>query len=91
MQWFKTMTTNIYVKGDKESGWPAFQAGLWQHSFYDHAIRNEESLNRIREYIDSNPRRWESDKENPQAKGKDVFDAWLAFFKTRPSPPTPGG
>ncbi len=91
MQWFKTMTTNEYVHGVKELGWPAFQGSLWQRSFYDHAIRNEESLNRIREYIGNNPRRWELDKENPQAMGEDVFDGWLASFKSRPSFPNRRG
>lgn len=37
----------------------------WQSRFYDHIIRNEESLNRIREYIATNPLRWHLDRENP--------------------------
>jgi len=36
----------------------------WQKSFYDHIIRNEESLNNIRHYIRHNPLKWESDIEN---------------------------
>ncbi len=44
------------------------QAGLnsfkWQRSFYDHIIRNEYSLFKIREYIRNNPRKWNEDKEN---------------------------
>ena len=51
VQWFKTMTTNEYIHGVKEHGWPQFQGSLWQRSFYDHVIRDEASLNRIREYI----------------------------------------
>ena len=31
----------------------------WQRSFYDHIIRNEKSLNKIREYIRNNPQKWE--------------------------------
>ena len=38
---------------------------IWQRSFYDHVIRNETSLNRIREYIIHNPLKWEFNKENP--------------------------
>ena len=34
----------------------------WQRSFYDHVIRNKESLEKIREYILSNPENWEHDK-----------------------------
>lgn len=38
---------------------------IWHHSFYDHIIRDEQDLNRIREYIQNNPLRWEDDPENP--------------------------
>ncbi len=34
---------------------------LWQRSFYEHVIRNEESLIEISEYIYNNPAVWESD------------------------------
>jgi len=34
----------------------------WQRSFYDHVIRNKESLEKIREYIISNPDNWERAK-----------------------------
>ncbi|MCK4635355.1 MAG: transposase [Candidatus Moranbacteria bacterium] len=36
----------------------------WQKSFYDHVVRNDESLCKIREYIMINPEKWEFDKEN---------------------------
>lgn len=36
----------------------------WQRSFYDHIIRNDESLNKIREYIQINPKMWEQDRNN---------------------------
>jgi len=37
----------------------------WQKSFYDHVIRNEKELSRIREYIQNNPLKWDLDRENP--------------------------
>jgi REP element-mobilizing transposase RayT len=37
----------------------------WQSRFYDHIIRNEKSLMKIREYIINNPLKWELDKNNP--------------------------
>jgi putative transposase len=40
---------------------------IWQRSYFEHIIRNEESLNRIREYITNNPLRWDLDRENPAA------------------------
>jgi putative transposase len=41
-------------------------AFAWQRGYYDHIIRNERSLARIREYIVSNPTRWEYDRNNVQ-------------------------
>ncbi|CAN5123371.1 transposase [soil metagenome] len=37
----------------------------WQPRYYDHIIRNEISLQSIREYIRWNPFKWEIDEENP--------------------------
>jgi hypothetical protein len=34
----------------------------WQSRFYDHIIGNDESLQTIREYIFTNPLKWELDK-----------------------------
>jgi len=38
---------------------------LWQRNFFEHVIRNEEDLFRIREYIIDNPVQWAVDLENP--------------------------
>lgn len=55
MMWFNTMTTNAYIRGVKEHGWPRFQGILWQSGYYDHIIRNSKDLARVEEYIISNP------------------------------------
>ncbi|MCD4781387.1 MAG: transposase [Candidatus Omnitrophica bacterium] len=34
----------------------------WQRNYYEHIIRDESDLNRIREYIINNPAKWEKDK-----------------------------
>jgi putative transposase len=34
---------------------------IWQHRFNDHIIRNDHSLNYIRNYVATNPERWEQD------------------------------
>lgn len=65
VQWFKTMTTNEYMRGVKSRGWPAFTDRLWQRNYYEHIVRSEESLTRIREYIRDNPAKWSLDRENP--------------------------
>jgi REP element-mobilizing transposase RayT len=49
----------------------------WQRNYYEHVIRNEESLNRVREYILNNPARWTYDRENPEATSPEPKDAWL--------------
>jgi len=37
----------------------------WQPRFYDHIIRNEKLLQKIREYIHNNPLKWGIDENNP--------------------------
>ena len=37
---------------------------LWQSLFYDHIIRDEKSLQGIREYIVDNPMNWQTDEMN---------------------------
>ncbi len=65
---FKSLTTKRYAEGVRGQGWPAFHERLWQRNYYEHVIRGEESLNRIRRYIENNPMSWAFDEENPQAK-----------------------
>ena len=43
-------------------------APFWQRNYYEHVIRNDESLNRIRQYIKDNPARWHEDPENPAVR-----------------------
>jgi len=64
---FKSITTVEYVRGVKIAKWPSFEKRLWQRNYYEHIIRDESSLNSIREYIVHNPRRWTWDRENPKA------------------------
>ena len=65
IQWFKTMTTNGYINEVKYGRFPPFEKRIWQRSFYDHVIRDDDDLNRVREYIQNNPLRWALDEENP--------------------------
>lgn len=61
LKWFKAMITNAYIRGVKSHNWQRFNKRLWQQSYHDHIIRNEADLNRIREYVQTNPARWEMD------------------------------
>ena len=40
-------------------------APVWQRNYYEHVVRGEDEMNRIREYIVNNPLQWEMDRENP--------------------------
>jgi len=35
---------------------------VWQGRFHDHIVRDEKSLNTLREYVANNPARWEADR-----------------------------
>lgn len=59
--WFKTMTTNAYIRGVKEHGWKRFNKRLWQTNYYEHIIRNEKSHRKIADYIINNPAQWNED------------------------------
>ncbi|VXD19586.1 transposase [Planktothrix paucivesiculata] len=43
---------------------------VWQRNYYDHIIRNDESLERIREYVQNNPLSWENDQLHPNNPSK---------------------
>jgi REP element-mobilizing transposase RayT len=38
---------------------------VWQRNYYEHVIRDEDDLDRVRRYIAENPLRWEEDQKNP--------------------------
>jgi len=52
-----------------------FKYFAFQRNYHEHIVRNENELNRIREYIMYNPLRWQFDRENPDrivVAGKNV-------------------
>jgi len=61
---FKSITTVLYTRGVKQSGWPPFVGRLWQRNDYEHIIRDERELERIREYILNNPANWATDEDS---------------------------
>lgn len=62
IQWFKTMTTNNYIREVKQNDWPPFHGKLWQRNYWEHIIRNLNEYQRITQYIINNPRQWENDR-----------------------------
>jgi REP element-mobilizing transposase RayT len=61
VQWFKTMTTNEYIRCVHCQGWRPFVGKLWQRNYYEHIVHNTYKLNQIREYIANNPVLWRED------------------------------
>ncbi len=61
---FKSAVTKRINELRKTPGAP-----VWQRNYYEHIIRDERSLNRIREYIANNPAQWDTDRENPNLTG----------------------
>jgi len=39
---------------------------FWQRNYYEHVIRYETELQKIRQYIRDNPLQWELDEENTE-------------------------
>ena len=61
VQWFKTMSTNEYIRGVKSGKFTPFEKSLWQRNYWEHVIRNDNDLDHICEYIINNPYNWQND------------------------------
>jgi putative transposase len=64
MDAFKSITTVEYIRGVKNLKWLSFNGKLWQRNYWEHIIRDEQSYDRIAEYIINNPAKWSEDKLN---------------------------
>jgi REP element-mobilizing transposase RayT len=53
------------------------RAAIWETSYHDHVIRNDDSLQKIRTYIINNLLKWELDRYNPHRKESEESDDWL--------------
>jgi putative transposase len=76
---FKSATTRSINHIRQTPGLP-----LWQCNYYEHVIRDDKALDRIRNYILTNPLRWHLDGENPSRTAIDEFDVWLSSFHKGP-------
>ncbi|HEX4044025.1 MAG TPA: transposase [Xanthobacteraceae bacterium] len=57
---FKTFSARAINNHQRSRG-----KSLWQRNYYEHVIRDEKDLGRIRRYIAENPARWAEDSNNP--------------------------
>lgn len=62
----KSITTDEYICGVRELDWPRFKGKFWQRNFYEHIVRDDAELERIRDYIRRNPLMWTCDRYNPE-------------------------
>jgi putative transposase len=77
---YKSLCANAWLKVIKSRDINA-RGKFWQSNYYEHVIRNEEELNRIRNYIHDNPLKWESDRENPVNQNilvTKTLEEWMA-------------
>lgn len=87
IQWFKTMTTNEYIKGVKNGIYPVFNKRIWQRNYYERIIRNQKEFDTISEYIINNPSNWLTDENNIETVGADLcvcLDGVRANTQVRP-------
>jgi len=72
---FKSLTTREYIRNIKNNHWPSFNnKKLWQRNYYEHIVRNETELEKIREYITLNPTMWDRDRNNlEKIRNKEKF------------------
>lgn len=68
---FKSVVTKRINESRGSPGTP-----VWQRNYFEHVIRDGDSLNRIRQYILDNPTRWEFDRENPAALKPEAEYTW---------------
>ena len=61
MGWFKTMTTNAYIRGVREQRWRPVPGKFRQRSYHDRIIRDDRELDRLRKYTLYNAARWQAD------------------------------
>ncbi|MBQ8960570.1 MAG: transposase [Ruminococcus sp.] len=63
LQWFKAQTTNEYIRGVRAEVFPPFNSRIWQRTYYEHIIRDQNDMQDIRRYIEENPIKWNTEKE----------------------------
>jgi REP element-mobilizing transposase RayT len=83
---FKTVSTKRINAIRGTSGLP-----FWQRNYYERIIRDENELNRVRQYIVENPMCWDLDPENPSARANEVrrtrdFSDLIRFGEAPSSP-----
>ena len=58
MRSFKSKTTVEYIRLVRSGAAEPFNGKLWQRSYYDHVIRNQQDFVETWKYIENNPVKW---------------------------------
>lgn len=61
---FKSITSVKYIQGVKDQRLNPFEGKIWQPGFYDRIIRDDGEYDRLQEYINQNPMRWDANRTN---------------------------
>lgn len=73
--YFKMNSAKVINQKNSSSG-----TSLWQRNYYEHIIRNEYELDRVREYIINNQIKWYLDYDNPDGKpDQEELQFWSDF------------
>jgi hypothetical protein len=56
---FKSLGAREYGKGVREAGWRPYEGKFWQRGFWDHSLISDADVQRHREYVVTNPMRWQ--------------------------------
>jgi REP element-mobilizing transposase RayT len=74
---FKSLCVSAWLKVIKAQDINT-RGKFWQDNYYEHIIRTDEEMDRIRQYIANNPLQWELDRENPaQGKHQPQSEKWM--------------
>ena len=65
MRSFKSKSAMEYLKHIQNNDFNLSRK-IWQRNYYEHIIRDDNELEKIREYIVNNPYKWDEDKDNPE-------------------------
>jgi putative transposase len=67
------------------------ERGVWQRNYYEHIVRDQDELAKIREYIAENPLWWAQDRENPERQGSsDMEVSWEYSYRAQQAAPLRG-
>jgi putative transposase len=78
---FKTFSSKQINQHRQTQGIP-----VWQRGYYDHIVRNDADLTRIRKYIANNPAQWALDENNPHQSVGSIHESTAKVHESTNQP-----